>query len=389
MAKYEDSAAGWHIYRQHGGEIALEELNQLLQARGFRPVAKRSMAHYRKLQRLGYEEYVSMNRLDIKHASDAVFDITDRSRYEDQETAIEANLYLPTAQQFEVLEIEGILTRMSEGFATLRMAEPTDKAIRATRSSKYNRGVLRFTATGFERAVQVAEAIEFEGSVEILLTFRSLLSADMLFPERVGAVSRSRLTVELSDDPTLHAVVTAIHRSFDLFESLRGFVETVLTEIPEDQRPILPAPRVERLSTGSPLVQDLIGDPVVWILVGFIVKWVLARIKDTTEIDGNLQQIRIRDDQNERAEERHRVEVKAMQLSSLKAELEIRSLLRSVEKELLDKYGIELDRISQTKEDRLESLKDQAIEAAAELASESSDLEFEAIEDDEDEEARG
>ncbi len=80
MARYEDSAAGWMIFRQHDGDIALEELNQLLQVRGFLPGGGTQYGAFRKLQRLGYEEYISMNRLDLKHASDAVFDITDRSK---------------------------------------------------------------------------------------------------------------------------------------------------------------------------------------------------------------------------------------------------------------------------------------------------------------------
>src|SRR5690606_34662734 len=75
MARYEDAAAGWTIFREHHGHITLEELNQMLRAQGRRPVAKRTFNHYRKLYRLGYEEYVSINRLDLRHASGSVFDI--------------------------------------------------------------------------------------------------------------------------------------------------------------------------------------------------------------------------------------------------------------------------------------------------------------------------
>jgi multidrug efflux pump subunit AcrA (membrane-fusion protein) len=130
------------------------------------------------------------------------------------------------------------------------------------------------------------------------------------------------------------------------------------------------------------MVQELTGSPWVWLLAGYVIKWVLERARDMTDFQGNLQQIRIREDENARAEERHRVEIRALQLSNLKAELDIRSILRPIEQELRDDYGIRLEEISEGKSDRLESLKDQAIEAVAELASESEDIRLELEEPD-------
>lgn len=391
-ARYEDSAMGWAIYRKHDGAISLDELNQALQARGFRPVANRSMSHYRKLMRLGYDEYVSMNRLDLRHASESVFDIIDRSRYEDVETQIEATLHIPTARKLEVLVVAGVLTRVSEGFATFRAADKIEDLGKASRSTKYNRGVLTFATTGIERAVEIAEAIEIDDSVEVLLTFRSLLSADVLFPDRVGRSSRSRLTLGLGDDPTLHEIVLSIHRSFDLFESLRGLVETLLTEIPEnDERPILPAPRVQSLHIGSPMIQELAGSPYVWILVLVVVNWAVERAKGISEIAVNIEERRRSKRDDDRAQERHEAEIRSQQLANIRDELELWSLIEALGPKLPQKYadqladieGLDQLPLSPRVRNRLESFKRQALEAATELTLGTKGLKFEELDDDE------
>lgn len=77
MASFEDAAAGWETYRDRDGAVTRSQLNQALRMRGFEPISNRTYAHYNKLLRLGYTEYVSINRLDIRHANDSLFDVTD------------------------------------------------------------------------------------------------------------------------------------------------------------------------------------------------------------------------------------------------------------------------------------------------------------------------
>lgn len=403
MARYEDSAAGWQIYKEYQGEISLEELNEVLKSRGFQPVARRSMAHYRKLARLGYDEYISMNRLDVRHASGTIFDITDRARYEEYQTEVEADLYVPAAAA-SIIKASGVVTRISDGFAVFVPAESADALVRTSKSTKYNRGVLRFRRTQIERAVQLREAVEHPDAVEILLIFRSLLSADLLFPERVAPTSRGLLSVALDDVPTLYAVLSNLHRSFDLFESLRGIVETLYSEAPGDERRILSAPRVERLTVASPLQLVFSASNEVLLLASALLFLLMPKIKDAVDVAATLQDMRLKQradrreqdrlelerQREERERERERrqrereerelerldLEIRAMQLAELKESVHVAHLLYALpephRQELLQKFRA----ISQSKTKRLEALKNQAVEAIAELGQGTAELQF-------------
>ena len=380
MARYEDAAAGWAIYRDRAGRITLEELNQLVRGRGMRPVAQRSFAHYRKLQRLGYEEYVSINRLDLRHASSSVFDIVDRSRYEDHDVAIPAVLHLPAAT--DLRSFEGIVFRVSDGFASFQ-TPMTPEAKAASRSTKYNKGVLVFTRVGVERAVRVQEGVESDDTLELPLTFRSLLAPDILFPDRVGPVSISRLTVGLPDHPTTYSVVTSFHRSFDLYESLRGILETIVGGVQVDDRLIVTAPRVRRLEAGSPFILDVLGSPWVWALVVALVPRVIPAVRDGIGAARDIHEIRHGANREQRAEERHRLEVEALQLDNLKKKIDLMDLFGGVEETITESLQADIHEVVGVNAERLDSLKDQAIEAVAELALESSgDVELEEIADD-------
>jgi hypothetical protein len=84
QATFSDAAAGWEIFRETEGQASRDEINAALTDRGYNPISKRTVTHYRKLLRLGYTEYVSINRLDLRHSNESVFDVADRSRYRDR-----------------------------------------------------------------------------------------------------------------------------------------------------------------------------------------------------------------------------------------------------------------------------------------------------------------
>ena len=134
-ARFRDAAAGWEIYKRLHGEVTLPELNKALQAQGFRRIAPRTYSHYQKLARLGYEEYVSINRLGLRHATSSLFDVSDRSRYSDRPLEAPAVLFVPGS--VEVDRLEGQVTRVSEGFASFVTAS-SPSARRVGRAQKYN-----------------------------------------------------------------------------------------------------------------------------------------------------------------------------------------------------------------------------------------------------------
>lgn len=367
-ARYRDAAAGWDIYKRLHGEVTLPELNEALQAQGFRRVAPRTYSHYQKLARLGYEEYVSINRLDLRHATSSLFDVSDRSRYSDRPLDAPAVLLVPGLAAVD--RLGGQVTRVSEGFASFVTAS-SPSALRVGRAQKYNRGVLIFERVGVERAIEVRESVELNGFVQLLLAFRSLLETDLLFPNQVGPTSVERLRVPLGDDPSLYSVMTVFHRSFDLYESLRGFADLYASAAMPETRPVLASPRVRRLKVDSPFELDLVGSPLVWPLVAatirIVVPIVVAAIRD-------IQQVRHGAAEEVRRRERHPLEVEALQLENLKGRVEIAQLIRELEPAMQEHLGLEgLGDGPEPNLERLEALKNQAVEAAAEIALEATE----------------
>lgn len=215
MARFDDALVGWEIFRQRNGNVSRPQLNAAIRQRGKEPIAERTYRHYQKLRRLGYQEYVSINRLDIRHANDPIFDVSDRSRYPDHEMDSPGRLVLPVASGVDLLP--GQVIRISEGFATLRVAR-SSSAERAAKATKYNRGVLVLDQVGVERAVEVVEAAERGDHLELLLQFRSLLETDLVLPPSILPVSTSRFVVDLGPDPSMFQVLQVMHGTFDLFE---------------------------------------------------------------------------------------------------------------------------------------------------------------------------
>lgn len=371
MANFEDAAIGWDIYRGRNGEVTRAQLNQRLRARGALEISPRTFKHYEKLHRLGYTEYLSINRLDIRHANDTIFDIGDRSRYRDQSDAGPATLVVPRSSSIDTFH--GSLTRVSEGFATLRV-DDTEQAHRAARASKFNRGVLVFDQVGVERAVAVVEGVKRGSAIELLLEFRSLLETDLVLPATGASLVESRLVVNLGADPSIFQVLQVMHTAFDLFESVRGFVELA----GQDQTERLPSLRVRHLEVSNPFDLLTWGAYVVTPVLGYVltkapefVKTTLDAVKSAQDIVHGSHEERRREVDDLRNAERHRVEMQSLQLDRFKAQIEVAQLIS----ELPEGFA-NFDTLDQNTMARLEALKDQAAEAGGELALNSSSIDF-------------
>jgi hypothetical protein len=222
MAGFEDALTGWEIFFDRFGNVSKNQLNEALRSRGGQPISDRTYRHYSKLLRLGYSEYISINRLDIRHANDSIFDDGDRARYSDRQMSSPGHLLLPRSR--DVVTLSGQIGRVSEGYATLRVERSND-ALEAVRATKYDRGVLVFDEVGVERAVQVTEGLDRGPQVDLVLAFRSLLDTDLILPRSPLALTSTRVIVNLGPEASLSQVLTAIRTMFDLFESVRGLVD--------------------------------------------------------------------------------------------------------------------------------------------------------------------
>ena len=56
---------GWEVYKTTQPRPSLEQINAVLTAEGLGSVSPRMYEHYRKLERLGQTDYMTINELDL------------------------------------------------------------------------------------------------------------------------------------------------------------------------------------------------------------------------------------------------------------------------------------------------------------------------------------
>lgn len=363
MADFGDAAAGWEIFRPRGGEIGRQQLNIALENLGHNPVSPRTYRHYQKLLRMGFREYVSINRLDIRYANDSVFDVSDRSRYLEVELSSPARLVIPQASS--VVSIDGFVRRISEGFAVMRVAV-SDDALRTARAQKHNRGVLVFLQAGIERAVRVIESEPTsDGALDLVLEFRSLLETDLLVPETLYASTGATFALDLGPSTSLFTMLSSMHAAFDLLESVRAFVQVASSR--EGKTAVVPPYRVRSVDYSNPLVFLLGGPVLVFGGVLWIINRVTGSVSKGADVTSKVQAIRHESSAERRRDEIHDLNVRSMKLDNLKKGIEVGQMLDALEPGLREIVGSELAAISPSGQARLEALKDQAVDAAAEL----------------------
>jgi len=363
MASFKDAAAGWEIYRDWQDPITRTELNQILWAQGFKPISNRTFKHYNKLLQLGYTDYVSINRLDIRHANNSVFDLSDRSRYQDRSLNYDGLLVLPIADK--LVTLPGKIGKVSEGFAMLRVPN-TSEAMKASNATKYNKGILVFEEVDLERAVRVVEGIGRGTKLDLLLEFRNLLETDLVFPASPFPLATSRLTMDLGPEVSFYRILGVVHVTFDLFESIRGFVD-LLTVSASERPPTNPALRVKQMQFANPLEVVFVSAVMVVYGVTFILERVARAIGSVVDTASKVQALGREKNAERRREELHQTEIKSLQLEYVKKEIKIGSICEELNPHFTEATGMEIPKLTSKSEQHLKELKNQAVEAAAEL----------------------
>lgn len=364
MARFEDALTGWEIFLARSGGVSRNQLNAALTARGREPISDRTYKHYGKLLRLGYSDYVSINRLDIRHANESIFDEGDRARYSDREVASPGRLLLPRAR--DVLTLNGQIGRVSEGYATLRV-QRSDDALEAARATKYDKGVLVFDTVGVERAVEVTEALDRGEEIDLVLAFRSLLETDLILPQSPLDLTSTRVVINLGPEASLSHVLGAIRTTFDLFESVRGLVDISLTTALGESAPPTPTPRVQRLEFANPLEVILVGGVAIAGTVAYVVTRVSNAVASAAEAASNVQTVGHQRNEEQRRDERHKLEMQSLQLDNLKKAVDLSDVLGTVHPAIREITGVDMLELPPGQRVRAEGLKDQAVEAATEL----------------------
>lgn len=374
-ATFEDAAVGWQTFLARDGKVSRPQLNLGLRARGQGEISDRTYAHYNKLLRLGYTDYVSINRLDIRHANPSVFDVADRSRYPDREYQSPGRLLVPRASGIRTMA--GNVMKVSDGFAVLRV-EDTVEARTLSRATLYKRGVLVFEQVGVERAIEIAEGVpQLDGKLDLLLAFRSLLETELLVPGPTVAVSDSRIVVNLGPNPPLSTVLQVVQRVFDLYESSRGFAEMAMKAADPNIGP-LPTPRIRRLEVSNP-AELIIGVAIgVVVLTSWIISHVSQAVQATADAAASVQAYKNTKLEGSNAQELHELRVRSLQLSVLKDTVEIGQLLGLLPQAGEGFEGLDSLALDGPLAEQLKAMKNQAIEAGGELAVTSdTDIQFE------------
>ena len=364
MAQFDDALAGWEIFHGRNGQVSRAQLNAGLRSRNKEPISERTYSHYRKLRRLGYDDYVSINRLDIRHANEAVFDSADRARYTDTALSSPARLVIPSATGVSVLT--GDVGRISEGYATLRVAA-TEAARSAARAIKYDKGILIFDQVGVERAVEVTEALDRGSQLDLILAFRSLLDVSLVAPRTEMPSASANIRVNLGVEAPLFELVVALHRTFDLFESVRGVLDLAVQGGPGSAPQHWPAPRVKRLAFSNPLELLLISALGIVTVGSLIVKRVSSGVQSGVDAASKVQSFQHAKSEETRRQERHEIEVRSLQLDQLKKSIEVAELIDAAAPSVWQIAGLQLTSPPSAMLERAEGLKNQAVEATAEL----------------------
>ena len=248
-----DTRAGFDIFRQAGGEISLDDLNQKLFDAGYGPVADRSIKHYRSLLTAGYGRYISINRFDIARASAPYEDASSNPRY--RYTDVDTGVLMVIAKGSKLYEAAGRATEIGETGAIVRIIDAEYTQGLATLKARAGDMVsLRFLESG--RSVH-GRLVELD-----LASDPALLEVDY-----TGLVSLAELEVGLSmpvlragyrlggaedEELTIDVLGRRIYEFFEIVEEARALVKRVAsgagTSAPNYAPPIV----LESLRVASP-----------------------------------------------------------------------------------------------------------------------------------------
>ncbi len=113
--------AGYTMYREAGGDITRDDLNERLLVAGYGPVSERMMSHYRHLLDANFDRYISINRFDVARAAARYEDLGGSPRYR----------YSPVGEGVRLLIAKGNklwtaatrVTQLGESGAILRLVD--------------------------------------------------------------------------------------------------------------------------------------------------------------------------------------------------------------------------------------------------------------------------
>jgi len=215
-----DGAEGYRFFLHYEGMVELDEVNEYLLGIGLREVKPRMLRHYQKLQRHGYQAYVTQNRLDLAVASDPGWLEELQARYAE----------IARGVQVEVAWEDVVATGTAESIgltsATIDV-QPVPPASTPV--------VFRLRTSGIAKTATVVRSDPFSGRAHLRF---DVYGGIAVAPE--DAPHLTRILVELPDDAeTMPAISDLLFRIERAVGRAQGSVDTL--------------PRVRSITMTSPL----------------------------------------------------------------------------------------------------------------------------------------
>jgi hypothetical protein len=257
-ALVEDTSRGWQLYRDSGYTLTREEINLALRGSGHRPISRRTYAHYGKLRRHGFREYLPINQLDVKTVEDPLWDEGVRSRYPERPVSIPVQIHATLRR--EPVTLGGEAQVISDSGAKVRLAGLHGGL------SCGSRVVIVFPRTQAERLARVKAVRQLAqtGVVELDLEFASLTSLAELTGREPLGVGTVRIVSRSIDPCYLSDAIRNLYWIFEGTEASRALCEEVLGAQDAEGAFALQAAEVRSLAMGSPMTLELAGS-LSWV----------------------------------------------------------------------------------------------------------------------------
>lgn len=279
-ARFEDAKMGWDILRQSGFALSRDELNARLESRGFAPISRRTFAHYDKLRRYGYENYIPINQLDVKTLQDPLWDKAVRGRYPVYH--VPEKVHIICSRGASPLEVPGKTIELSSSYVRMRVDDRDAFDLLSTKSFrqdlKAGRVVVTFPRTGDTYAAVVEEITLHvqESFASLVLGFVSLASIEHIIGRTLLPTGKLRVRISpTADSPLLADVVRKLYWLTQALETSKVIAEEYLVELGLDEEYAVPSVRVQELSMRSPLTAVVVASLPTLILVAVLTERVL------------------------------------------------------------------------------------------------------------------
>ena len=215
-----DGAEGYRFFLRHGGAVELDEVNEYLRGIGLREVKPRMLRHYQKLQRHGYQSYVTHNRLDLAVAGDPGWLEELQARYAEIARRVRVEVTWDDVVAKGTAESIGLTSATID----VQPAPPANTPV-----------VLRLRASGIARTATVVRSDPFSGRAHLRF---DVYGGIAIAPE--DAPHLTRILVALPDDAeTMPAISDLLFRIERAVGRAQGSVDRL--------------PRVRSITMSSPL----------------------------------------------------------------------------------------------------------------------------------------